>query len=76
MRSNGQVRVGLYSRWNDLALWVRWVICGSPLLISIVLYELYGSAALWLTIPGGLLVVSNVFLTWDDIGDTLRANVR
>ena len=66
-------RVGTW--WKGLALWARWAIVSMPLWMSWALHGLLGAHVLWILIPGCVLVVLHVLLTWDDIGDTLRSHI-
>ena len=63
---------GIVSWWKGLALWLRWVIVGSPLILSWALWSYLGDNVIWLAIPGFALAIVHVFMTWDDIGDVLR----
>ena len=52
---------GLVTWWMDRPWWLRWIICLSTLVL--------GLADFWLLGIGALLLVINLFLTWNEILD-------
>ncbi|MCB9893398.1 MAG: hypothetical protein H6839_03000 [Planctomycetes bacterium] len=71
-----QNKHSLRSRWNGLALWLRWAIAGSPAAAAFLFQSQLGDNVVWLAVPGGVLIVLMIFMTWGEIGDVMRARAR
>ncbi|MCA8915037.1 MAG: hypothetical protein KDB90_06460 [Planctomycetes bacterium] len=67
---------GITTWWKGLALWLRWAIVGTPAFLALALHRQLGDHVAWLAVPAGILVIVHVFMTWDDIGDVLRARIH
>ncbi|MCC7508714.1 MAG: hypothetical protein IT464_05030 [Planctomycetes bacterium] len=56
--------------WAQSAWWVRWLVCA--VLVAICSIALaFGRLWLWLWAITGVLVLINVFLSWNDILDRI-----
>lgn len=63
MRGTGQMGAGLITWWMDRPWWLRWLICLATLALGLFDY--------WLTGIALLLLVLNLYLSWNEILDRL-----